>query len=163
MHFILLGHWELTVAALLSLGIASLSDPVLHSGNILSLLLELGRLTILIGWFGRKARYLIVLSLVLISFRLVILAVLLLLLLRELPLKLMLMRTLVLVLISLRVTLLELLRWISWETGTAAALGLRSTNLALLVFHLLALPLSHYCSINQMLEGRKSMVHQLVV
>jgi hypothetical protein len=49
MHFLLLGHWELTVAALLSLGIASLSDPVLHSGNILSLLLELGRLTILIG------------------------------------------------------------------------------------------------------------------
>ena len=45
----------------------------------------------------------------------------------------------------------------------AAAPGLRSTNLALPIFHLLALPLSHYCSINQMLEGRKGMVHQLVV
>jgi hypothetical protein len=47
--------------------------------------------------------------------------------------------------------------------GTAAAPGLWSTNLALTVFHLPALPLSHYCSINQVLKGRKGMVHQLIV
>jgi hypothetical protein len=40
---------------------------------------------------------------------------------------------------------------------------LRSTNLVLPIFHLPTLPLSHYCSINQMLEGREGMVHQLVV
>jgi hypothetical protein len=40
-----------------------------------------------------------------------------------------------------------------------AAPGLRSTNLALLVFHLSVLPLSHYCSINQVLKGREGMVH----
>jgi hypothetical protein len=42
MHFVLLGHWELTVAELLYLGNASPSDLVLHSGNILGLLLVLG-------------------------------------------------------------------------------------------------------------------------
>jgi hypothetical protein len=41
--------------------------------------------------------------------------------------------------------------------------GLRSTNLALPVFHLSALPLSHYSPFNQMLEAREGMVHQLVV
>jgi hypothetical protein len=45
----------------------------------------------------------------------------------------------------------------------AAAPSLRSTDLALPVFHILALPLSHYGSINQMLKGRECMVHQLVV
>jgi hypothetical protein len=45
----------------------------------------------------------------------------------------------------------------------AAASGLRSPNLALLVFHLLTLPLSNYSSINQVLKGREGMVHQLVV
>ena len=40
---------------------------------------------------------------------------------------------------------------------------LRSTNLVLLVFHLLTLPLRHYSPINQVLEGREGMVHQLVV
>jgi hypothetical protein len=45
----------------------------------------------------------------------------------------------------------------------AVAHGLRSTKLALPVFHLPMLPLSHYCSINQVLNGRESMVHQLVV
>jgi hypothetical protein len=44
-----------------------------------------------------------------------------------------------------------------------AAPGLRSTNLALLVFHLPALPLNHYCSINRVLKCRECMVHQLVV
>jgi hypothetical protein len=74
-----------------------------------------GCLVALIGCWGRKARCLVVLPLVLVSSRLVVLAVLLLLLLRERPLKLLLMRTLVLVLmlVSLRVTLLELLEWIA--------------------------------------------------
>jgi hypothetical protein len=45
----------------------------------------------------------------------------------------------------------------------AAAPSLRSTNLALSVFLLLAFPLNHYSSINQMLKGREGMVHQLVV
>jgi hypothetical protein len=67
------------------------------------------------------------------------------------------------VLISLRMTLLELLGWIAWETGTTAAPCLRSTILALPVFHLPALPLSQYNPINQMLEDREGMVHQLVV
>jgi hypothetical protein len=45
----------------------------------------------------------------------------------------------------------------------AAAPGLRSTNLALPIFHLPALSLSLYSHIIQMLEGREDMVHQLVV
>jgi hypothetical protein len=45
----------------------------------------------------------------------------------------------------------------------AAAPGLKVTNLALLVFHLSALPLSNYCSINQVLKGREGIVHQMVV
>ena len=44
-----------------------------------------------------------------------------------------------------------------------AASSLLSTDLALLVFHLSVLPLSHYSSIDQMLKGREDMVHQLVV
>jgi hypothetical protein len=44
-----------------------------------------------------------------------------------------------------------------------AAPSLRSTNLALSVFHFPALPLSHYSSINEVLKGREGMVHQLVV
>jgi hypothetical protein len=68
-------------------------------------------LVALISCKGRKAGCLTALPLILISSRLVVLAVLLLL--RELPLELMLMRTLVLVLISLRVTLPELLGWIA--------------------------------------------------
>jgi hypothetical protein len=70
---------------------------------------------------------------------------------------------LVLVRVSLSVILLELLGWVAWETRTAAAPGLRSTNLALPVFHLSALPLNHYGSIDQMLKGMEGMVHQLVV
>jgi hypothetical protein len=41
--------------------------------------------------------------------------------------------------------------------------SLRSIDLVFPVFHLLALHLSHDGSINQMLEGREGMVHQLVV
>jgi hypothetical protein len=61
-------------------------------------------LVALIGCMGRKARCLVVLSLILVSSLLVPLVVLLLL--RELPLKLLLMLTLMLMLVSLRVTLL---------------------------------------------------------
>jgi hypothetical protein len=45
----------------------------------------------------------------------------------------------------------------------AATPGLRSTNLVFPVLHLSVLPFSHDCSIDQMLEGWKSVVHQLVV
>jgi hypothetical protein len=41
--------------------------------------------------------------------------------------------------------------------------SLRSTNLAFPVLHLPTLPFSHDCSVDQMLEGRESVVHQLVV
>jgi hypothetical protein len=99
---------------------------------------------------------------ILVSFLLVVLVVLMLLL-RELHLELLLMLTLMLVLVPLRVTLLELWGWIARETGMAAAPGLSSTDLALPVFHLLALPLHHYGSVVQMLKGREGMVHQLVV
>jgi hypothetical protein len=44
-----------------------------------------------------------------------------------------------------------------------ATLGLRSTNLVFLVLHLPTLCLDHYGSFNQMLEGRESVVHQLVL
>jgi hypothetical protein len=59
--------------------------------------------------------------------------------------------------------LLELLGWVARETGTTAAPGMRSTNLALMVFHIPKLPFSHCSSIDQMLKGREGMVHQLVV
>jgi hypothetical protein len=45
----------------------------------------------------------------------------------------------------------------------AATLNLRSTKLALPVLQLPMLPFSHDCSVDQMLEGRESVVHQLVV
>jgi hypothetical protein len=81
----------------------------------------------------------------------------LLLLLRKLPLVLVLMLTLVLM------TLLELLGWIAWVAGMTATPNLRSTDLAFSVLHLPTLPFSHDCPVNQMLEGRESVVHQLVV
>jgi hypothetical protein len=71
-----------------------------------------------------------------------------LLLLRELPLILLLVLTLMLMLVSLRGTLLELMGWIAWKMWTTAALGLRSTDLALHVFHLPVLPLGHDGSID---------------
>jgi hypothetical protein len=40
---------------------------------------------------------------------------------------------------------------------------LGSTYLVLPIFHLLALPLSHDSSINQMLEGPEGVIHQLVM
>ena len=45
----------------------------------------------------------------------------------------------------------------------AATPDLRSTNLALPFLHLPMLPFSHDCPVDQMLEGRESVVHQLVV
>jgi hypothetical protein len=66
-------------------------------------------LVVLIGCWGRKARCLVALTLVLISCLLVVLAILLLLV-RKLPLVLLL---LVLMLMLVLVTLLELLRWVS--------------------------------------------------
>jgi hypothetical protein len=38
--------------------------------------------------------------------------------------------------------------------------GLRSTHVALLIFHLLVLPFGHDCSINQVVEGADSVVHR---
>jgi hypothetical protein len=40
---------------------------------------------------------------------------------------------------------------------------MRSTNLVFPILHLLVLPFSHYGSVDQMLEGRESVVHQLIV
>ena len=40
---------------------------------------------------------------------------------------------------------------------------LRSTDLAFPVLHLPTLPLCHVCSVDQMLEGREGVVHQLVM
>jgi hypothetical protein len=45
----------------------------------------------------------------------------------------------------------------------AATPDLRSTNLVFSVIHLPVLPFSHYGSVDQMLERRESVVHQLVV
>jgi hypothetical protein len=91
----------------------------------------------------------------------VLTVLLLLLLLRKLPLVLVLM--LALMLVTLRVTLLELLRWVSWVAGTTTTPGLRSTNLVFPILHFPALPFSHDCSANQVLEGGESVVHQLEV
>jgi hypothetical protein len=87
----------------------------------------------------------------------------LLLLLGVLPLELLLVQTLVLLLISLRVTLLKLLGWFAWEMGAIVSPGLRSTNLALPIFHLLVLFLSHDCSVDQVLKAGEGMIHQLVM
>jgi hypothetical protein len=93
---------------------------------------------------------------VLISSLLVVLTVLLLLL-RELSL------ILLLVLVTLRVTLLELLGWVAWVAGTAATPSLTSINLVFPILHLPVLPFNHYCSVDQVLEGRECVVHQLVL
>jgi hypothetical protein len=44
-----------------------------------------------------------------------------------------------------------------------AASKLGSTDLALAILHLLVLPLCHDCSVNQVLECREGMVHQLIL
>jgi hypothetical protein len=66
-------------------------------------------------------------------------------------------------LVLVLVTLLEWLRWVAWVARTTATPDLRSTNLAFPVLHLPTLPFRHDCSINQMLEGREGVVHQLIV
>jgi hypothetical protein len=95
----------------------------------------------------------------LISSLLAILTVLLLLL-RKLHLVLLL---LVLTLMLVLVTLLEWLRWVAWVAGMAATPDLRSSNLAFPVLYLPMLPFNHNCSVDQMLEGREGVVHQLVM
>jgi hypothetical protein len=97
---------------------------------------------------------------VLISSLLVVLTVLLLL--RKLPLVLVLL-VLTLMLVLVLVTLLEWLRWVAWVARTAATPNLRSTNLAFPVLQLPMLPFYHDCSVDQMLEGREGVVHQLIV
>jgi hypothetical protein len=57
----------------------------------------------------------------------------------------------------------ELLRWVASETRAIAASRPRSTNLALAILHLFTLPLCHDCSINQVLECGKGMIHQLIL
>jgi hypothetical protein len=47
--------------------------------------------------------------------------------------------------------------------GTAATPELKSTNLVFPILHLPTLPFSHDCCVDQMLEGREGVVHQLVV
>jgi hypothetical protein len=120
-----------------------------------------GSLAILVGCGGRKTSCLVVLTLVLISFWLSVLTVLLLLLLRKLPLVLVLVLTLMLVLVL--VALLELLWRVDRVAGTTATPSLRSTDLALPILHLLTLPFSHDCSVDQMLESGESAVHQLIM
>jgi hypothetical protein len=119
-------------------------------------------LVVLVGCSGTKASCLVILTLILTSSLLVVLTVLLLPL-RKLSLVLLLVLTLMMVLVTLRVTLLELLGWVTWVAGTGATPGLRSTNLVFPVFHLPTLPFSHDCSVDQMLEGRESVIHQPVV
>jgi hypothetical protein len=45
----------------------------------------------------------------------------------------------------------------------AATPNLRSTNLTFPVLHLPTLPFCHDCSVDQMLEGREGVVHQLIM
>jgi hypothetical protein len=66
-------------------------------------------------------------------------------------------------LVTLRVTLLELLGWVARVAVMATTPGLRSTNLAFSVLHFPMLPFIHDCSVDQMLEGGESVVHQLLV
>jgi hypothetical protein len=47
--------------------------------------------------------------------------------------------------------------------GTTATPGLRFTNFVFHVLHFPTLPFSLDCSVDQMLEGGESVVHQLVV
>jgi hypothetical protein len=93
----------MAVAELPSLDNASPNGLALHNGNMLYLLLALGCLTALVGCWGRKARCLLILPLELTSSCLTVLVILLLML-RVVPLKLLLRRALI---------LLELLRWVA--------------------------------------------------
>jgi hypothetical protein len=101
----------LVTADLPSLGSDSPSGRVPHNGTCVASSLCWGGLIVLVGGWGRKARCLVVLTLVYISSLLVVLTILLLLLLLHLILLLVL--TLMLVLMTLRMTLLELLGWVT--------------------------------------------------
>jgi hypothetical protein len=98
-------------------------------------------------------RCLLILPLELTSSWLVVLAVLLLML-RVLPLELLLRWALI---------LLELLRWVTEETWEIAEPRLRSTNLTLVILHLLALLLNHDCFVDHVLKCGVGMIHQLIV
>jgi hypothetical protein len=111
-------------------------------------------LTALVGCWGGKTRCLLILPLELISSWLIVLVILLLVL-RVLPLKLLLLRW--------ALVLPELLRWIAWETRAIAASRLRSTDLTLAILHLFVLPLCHDCSVNQVLKCGEGMIHQLIL
>jgi hypothetical protein len=116
--------------------------------------LSWGCLTALVGCWGGKTRCLLVLPLELTSSLLMVLAILLLVL-RVLLLKLLLLRW--------ALVLSELLRWIARETRVMAAPRLRPTDLALAILHLLALPLCHDRSVDQVLECGEGVVHQLIL
>jgi hypothetical protein len=70
---------------------------------------------------------------------------------------------LVLTLMLVLVTLLEWMRWVSWVARMAATPDLRSTNLAFPILHLPTLPFRHNSLVDQMLEGREGVVHQLIM
>jgi hypothetical protein len=84
--------------------------PIVEASSASSL--HYGCLTALVGCWGWKMGCLIILPLELTSFWLTVLMIILMML-RGLPLELLLRQTLVLLLISVRVTLLELLKWIA--------------------------------------------------
>jgi hypothetical protein len=107
-------------------------------------------LTVLLGGWGRKTRCLLILPLELASSWLIVLTILMLVL-RILPLELLMLRWVL--------VLPELLRWIAWETRAIAASSLGSTDLALAILHLFALPLCHDRAVNQVLECREGMIH----
>jgi hypothetical protein len=90
---------------------------------------------------------------------LVVLAVLLLLLLRKLPLVLLLVLTLMLMLVL--VTLLAEVGCLSSRDDCYSRPEIH--RFCVPVLHLVALPFSHDCSIDQMLEGGECVIHQLVV
>jgi hypothetical protein len=111
-HSALLGRWWPAAAEPSSSDNASPNGPALHNGSILGLLLALGLLDCPDWLLGQEDEGLVILPLELTSSWLAALAVLMLMLM-VLPLELLLRRVLGLLLISLRVTLLELLRWIT--------------------------------------------------
>jgi hypothetical protein len=66
-HSVVLGHWELTAVELLSLGSTMHNGLVLHNGTSLACCLRWGCLNVLISCWGRKARSLTTLPLILTS------------------------------------------------------------------------------------------------
>jgi hypothetical protein len=120
---------------------------------MLSLRLELGLLDCSIGLLGQEDEAPADSASRTDFLRLIVLAILLLIM-RVLFLKL---------LLRWALTLSELLRRVASETRVIAASRLRPTNLALVILHLLALPLCHDGSINQVLKCGEGTIHQLVM